>query len=156
MRKHTPPATASTSKKQGTSISIVTSSGSSGSKNSADDSKQQTTVTNKHLKFTSLTTGSETRSLLEMKNISRKARAECDVSESTSHTQFFKKARGKEVFERVTTDEFLSVSESMSGSADTFRCVNGPKGERYTQKGLLKRNMVKELDPIPTGLFTVC
>lgn len=82
---------------------------------------------------------------------SRRARGDCDVSESTSHTQFFKKPRHEEKFKRVNTDEFLGVSESMSGSTDTYRCVHGPGGKQYTEKGLLKRNLLRELDPIPTG-----
>lgn len=82
---------------------------------------------------------------------SRNARGDCDVSQSTSHTQFFKKPRHEEEFKRVNTDEFLGVSETLSGSSDTYRCVHGLEGKKYTEKGLLKRNLLRELDPIPTG-----
>lgn len=83
---------------------------------------------------------------------SRRARGDCDESQSTSHTQLFKIPRHEDQFKRVNTDEFLGISETMSGSSDTYRCVHGPVGKQYTKKGLLKRNLMKELDPIPTGL----
>lgn len=88
---------------------------------------------------------------MDKKKSSRKSRAECDISESTSHTQFFKKPRHEELYARITTDEFFGISESISGSSDTFRCVHGSEGKVYSKKSLLKRNFKKNLDPIPNG-----
>ncbi|KAF9797909.1 hypothetical protein SFRURICE_016553 [Spodoptera frugiperda] len=72
-----------------------------------------------------------------------------NVSEETSHTKFYKRNREKNEFEVTTREEYLSISESMSGSSDTFECIHGPHGKEYTQEGLLKRNLMKNLDPIP-------
>lgn len=74
-----------------------------------------------------------------------------DPSEQSSHTKFYKRPRRLEEFKHVTRDEYLSISESMSGSADTYSCIHGPEGKKYTQKGLLKRNILKNLDPIRFG-----
>lgn len=78
-----------------------------------------------------------------------------NVSEETSHTKFYKRNREKNEFEVTTREEYLSISESMSGSSDTFECIHGPHGKEYTQKGLLKRNLMKNLDPIPKGTLYV-
>ncbi|KAJ8737618.1 hypothetical protein PYW08_000213 [Mythimna loreyi] len=72
-----------------------------------------------------------------------------DESEQSSHTKFMKKPRRLAEFESVTRDGYLSISESMSGSSDTFSCIHGSEGKQYSPKGLLKRNIVKNLDPIP-------
>ncbi|CAH1647817.1 unnamed protein product [Spodoptera littoralis] len=72
-----------------------------------------------------------------------------NVSEESSHTKFYKRNREKKEFEQTTREEFYSISESMSGSSDTFECIHGPHGKEYTAKGLLKRNILKNLDPIP-------
>ncbi|KAH9636475.1 hypothetical protein HF086_002175 [Spodoptera exigua] len=71
-------------------------------------------------------------------------------SKESSHTKYYKKTREKKEFEQTTRQEFLSSSESLSGSSDTFGCIHGPQGKEYSAKGLLKRNIVKNLDPIPT------
>lgn len=74
-----------------------------------------------------------------------------DVSAESSHTKFYKRPTLLPEFKHVTRNEYLSISDTMSGSADTFSCVHGPEGKQYTQKGLLKSNLLKNLDPIPLG-----
>ncbi|CAG9782043.1 unnamed protein product [Diatraea saccharalis] len=81
------------------------------------------------------------------KNVN-KSNVDCSSS-STSGTQFFRKKRHNDTFEKITTDEYFGKSESISGSSLTFHCVHGPEGKLYTEKGLLTRNLIKELDPIP-------
>ncbi|CAH2103080.1 unnamed protein product [Euphydryas editha] len=82
------------------------------------------------------------------KAASRKARGDCDDSESSSHTHIFRREKYRKEYKRITSDEFVGISESISGSSDTFQCVHGPEGKLYTPEGQLKRNLVKELDPI--------
>lgn len=79
------------------------------------------------------------------------ARGDYDVSQSTSHTQYFRIPRHETEHKKITRDEYLGVSETISGSSDTYHCVHGPKGKQYTEKGLVERNFLKELDPIPRG-----
>ncbi|XP_072930307.1 cilia- and flagella-associated protein 69-like isoform X2 [Epargyreus clarus] len=74
----------------------------------------------------------------------------CESSKSSSHTQFFRKPKYEGGFERISKKEYFGASESISGSSDTFHCVHGPGGKIYSEKGQLKRNLIKELDPIPT------
>lgn len=76
-----------------------------------------------------------------------------DESEQSSHTKFMKRPRRLDEFEHVTRDEYLSKSESMSGSTDTFGCIHKGEGKQYSPQGLLKRNLVKNLDPIPFGMI---
>ncbi|XP_049885473.1 uncharacterized protein LOC126380249 [Pectinophora gossypiella] len=76
-------------------------------------------------------------------------RGECFTPASSSHTHFYKKPRPNEDFDRVTRDQFLSISESISGSSKSYKCVH-PEGRKYSEKALLKRNIKKELDPIRT------
>ncbi|XP_045510297.1 uncharacterized protein LOC123705525 [Colias croceus] len=80
---------------------------------------------------------------------SKKAKGDCFDSKSSSHTQFFAKEEHGEKFNKITKDEYFHIPESISGSSDTFHCVHGPEGKLYTEDGLLKRNLLKELDPIP-------
>lgn len=70
----------------------------------------------------------------------------------TPSTQFFKEDKIKQEYVRITRMEYLSESESISGSSDTFHCVHGPEGKIYTtDKAQLKRNFMKCLDPVPKG-----
>ncbi|KAM3968388.1 uncharacterized protein ACR2FA_004032 [Aphomia sociella] len=78
----------------------------------------------------------------------KKAKGDFNVCQSTSHTIIFRKEKYKDEYERITEQEYLGYSESISGSSDTFRCVHGPLGKQYTDKGKLKRNLVKQLDPV--------
>ncbi|KAJ0183695.1 hypothetical protein K1T71_000118 [Dendrolimus kikuchii] len=78
----------------------------------------------------------------------RKAQGDCEPSESTSHTQLFRVPRHETKFKRITSDEYFNISESISGSSDTFHCVHGLEGKVYSAKGHLKRNFLKVLDPI--------
>ncbi|XP_047040831.1 uncharacterized protein LOC124645124 [Helicoverpa zea] len=71
-----------------------------------------------------------------------------EPSMESSHTKFYKKDRIDKEYKQVTRKQYLSISDSMSGSSDTFQCLHGPEGKEYTEKGLLKRNIVKNLDPI--------
>lgn len=82
------------------------------------------------------------------------------TSSNSSGTQYFRReghgdAFGKrghgDAFERIDSSQYVGLSESISGSSLTFNCVHGPEGKQYTDKGLLKRNLLKELDPIPVG-----
>ncbi|CAK1554778.1 unnamed protein product [Leptosia nina] len=82
-------------------------------------------------------------------NQSKKARDGCFDTKSTSHTQFYAKQDHTELYQRVARDEYLGKFESISGSSDTFHCVHGTEGKQYTKEGLLKRNLLKELDPFP-------
>lgn len=75
-------------------------------------------------------------------------------SNSSSHTQYFRQKKRSSEYDRITSDEFVGVIESISGSSDTYRCVHGPKGKQYTQEGLLRRNLIKELDPAPLGILS--
>ncbi|RVE53104.1 hypothetical protein evm_002201 [Chilo suppressalis] len=78
----------------------------------------------------------------------RKAKGDC-LSSSSSGTQYYKKERHKDTYVRITKDEYFGKSESISGSSSTLHCVHGPEGKLYSEKGLLKRNLTKVLDPIP-------
>lgn len=78
------------------------------------------------------------------KAASRKARGDCDGSESSSHTHIFRREKYQSEYRRITSDEFVGVSPSVSGSSDTFRCVHGPGGRPHSQERCLRRN----LDPI--------
>lgn len=80
-----------------------------------------------------------------------KARGDCNPTPSSSHTQYYRMPRYGDTFQRITTNEYLDISESISGSSDTFHCVHGSEGKQYTEEGLLKRNILKVLDPIPMG-----
>ncbi|XP_063893252.1 uncharacterized protein LOC135117630 [Helicoverpa armigera] len=71
-----------------------------------------------------------------------------EPSMESSHTKFYKKDRIDKEYKQVTRKQYLSISDSLSGSSDTFQCLHGPEGKEYTEKGLLKRNIVKNLDPI--------
>ncbi|KAJ8737357.1 hypothetical protein PYW07_000628 [Mythimna separata] len=72
-----------------------------------------------------------------------------DESLPSSHTKYYKRPTRLAEFQHVTRDEYLSISESISGSEDTFSCLYGSEGRQYSPKALLKRNLVKNLDPIP-------
>ncbi|KAG6454112.1 uncharacterized protein LOC115446035 [Manduca sexta] len=82
--------------------------------------------------------------------VSRKAKGEGDVSTKSSHTQFLRQPRHETKYERITRNQYFGESESISGSSNTFGCVHGAGGKKYSEKGLLKRNIMKELDPIPS------
>nr|XP_034839516.1 uncharacterized protein LOC117995640 [Maniola hyperantus] len=84
------------------------------------------------------------------KDPSKRAKGDCADSVSSSHTQIFRRKLYDDKYTRITTDEYLGVSESSSGSSDTYQCVHGPGGKQYSEKAKLKRNLIKELDPIPT------
>ncbi|KAL0902679.1 hypothetical protein ABMA27_000498 [Loxostege sticticalis] len=88
----------------------------------------------------------------------KRAKGDCLTSSNTSGTQYFRReghgdAFGKrghgDAFQRIDSSQYVGLSESISGSSLTFNCVHGPEGKQYTDKGLLKRNLLKELDPIP-------
>ncbi|KAI8430649.1 hypothetical protein MSG28_000850 [Choristoneura fumiferana] len=83
------------------------------------------------------------------KEAMKKAKGDCEVSESTSHTKFFKKDRYEDLYSRITRDQYFGKEESITGSSDSFHCVHGPEGKQYSEKGKLKRNILKELDPHP-------
>ncbi|XP_045784537.1 uncharacterized protein LOC123880455 [Maniola jurtina] len=80
----------------------------------------------------------------------KKAKGDCADSASSSHTQIFRRKMFEDTYTRITTDEYLGIPESISGSSDTYQCVHGPEGKQYTEKTKLRRNLIKELDPIPT------
>lgn len=84
------------------------------------------------------------------KEPSNKAKGDCNESRSSSHTQIFRRNIHKK-YERITTDEYLGISKSVSGSSETSRCVHGPEVREHTEKTKLNRFFVKKLDPIPTG-----
>lgn len=79
----------------------------------------------------------------------KKAKGYCITPPSSSGTQYFRRESRGDAFERVNSDQYVGLSESMSGSSLTFNCIHGPEGKQYTEKGLLKRNILKGLDPIP-------
>lgn len=81
----------------------------------------------------------------------RTLKNECKESRSTSHTQFFKKDFNDGKIHRITTDEYFGKSESISGPSDSFHCFHKPAGRQYTEKGLLKRNLLKNVDTIIPG-----
>lgn len=83
------------------------------------------------------------------KATSRKARGDCDDSESSSHTHIFRRDKYQSVYRRITSDEFVGVLPSVSGSSDTFQCVHGPGGRPYSQE----RRLQKNLDPITIREF---
>ncbi|XP_053624154.1 uncharacterized protein LOC128683024 [Plodia interpunctella] len=82
------------------------------------------------------------------KEAPKKLPPEFAITPSTSHTQYFRKDRYVDEFNRITTEEYLGYTESVSGSSDTFQCVH-KQGKKYTAKGQLRRNLQKELDPAP-------
>lgn len=84
-----------------------------------------------------------------------KAKGDCFTPSSSSHTQYFRKEQYKESYKRITTDEYCGISESVSGSSDTFHCLHGPDGKQYTDKGKLKRNIMKELDPVRACMLII-
>lgn len=86
----------------------------------------------------------------------REAKGDCIKSKSSSHTQFYRKVKPSEAFQRITKAEYHGESESITGTSDTFHCIHGPEGKQYTEKELLKRNLLKELDPISTGTYVCC
>lgn len=75
-----------------------------------------------------------------------------NLSDSTStSTHFFKEDKTKQ-FRRITGQEYLSISESISGT-ESYKCDHVLKEKKYTEKGLLKRNLIKNLDTIPIGNY---
>ncbi|XP_059059905.1 uncharacterized protein LOC131853107 [Achroia grisella] len=78
-----------------------------------------------------------------------KGKGDCSASQSTSHTQFFRVEKYGKVPERITKEEYLGHLESISSSSDSFRCIHGPEGKQYTAKGKMRRNLLKNLDPLP-------
>ncbi|XP_047523680.1 uncharacterized protein LOC125062135 [Pieris napi] len=84
------------------------------------------------------------------KGTTQRAKGDCFETKSSSHTQYYRKKNHAEAFERITIAEYCGKSESISGSSKSYHCVHGPEGKQYTEKGLLKRNLLKQLDPIPT------
>lgn len=81
----------------------------------------------------------------------KRAKGDCLTSSNSSGTQYFRREGHGDTFERIDSSQYVGLSESISGSSLTFNCVHGPEGKQYTDKGLLKRNLLKELDPIPVG-----
>ncbi|KAJ2954493.1 hypothetical protein O0L34_g2772 [Tuta absoluta] len=96
------------------------------------------------------TTQPEEQSRSTSEDTRRIAKGDCSVTASTSHTQYFRKDPSDEgKMKRITTDQYLGISESISGSSDSFQCVHKIESKKYTKRGLLKRNFMKNLDPIP-------
>lgn len=95
--------------------------------------------------------GKKTDTTETPKEAMKKAKGDCEVSETSSHTKFFKKDRYEDLYSRITRDQYLGKEESISGSSDSFHCVHGSEGKQYSEKGKLKRNILKELDPRPVG-----
>lgn len=80
-------------------------------------------------------------------------KGDCDDSKSSSHTQYYKQNRYlPEVYDRITSNQYLGISSSISGSSDTFHCVH-PDGKTFTERTLLRRNLEKEIDPIPISEY---
>ncbi|XP_026759124.2 uncharacterized protein LOC113518411 [Galleria mellonella] len=79
----------------------------------------------------------------------KKAKGNCNVSQSASHTKYYRIEKHRDAYEKITKEEYLGFSESISGSSETYHCVHGPEGKQYSEKGKLKRNLLKELDPVP-------
>lgn len=77
----------------------------------------------------------------------KKARGHCSTTISSSHSKFFIRRKYGTDFKQITRDQYHNISESIS-SSDTYHCVHGPEGKIYTKEGLLKRNFMKELDPL--------
>ncbi|XP_026500645.2 uncharacterized protein LOC113404100 [Vanessa tameamea] len=71
-----------------------------------------------------------------------------DDSIGSSRPHIFKRDKYKIGYKQITRDEYFGKSESVSGSSDTFHCFHGSQGKLYTKEGRLKRNLIKELDPI--------
>ncbi|XP_032526982.2 uncharacterized protein LOC116777504 isoform X1 [Danaus plexippus] len=82
---------------------------------------------------------------------SKKAKGDCDDSKSSSHTKYFQRLKYTTEYKRITRDEYLGFSESISGSSDSFGCLHGPEGKLYSTEAKLKRNFLKELDPVPVA-----
>ncbi|CAG9557986.1 unnamed protein product [Danaus chrysippus] len=81
----------------------------------------------------------------------KKAKGDCEDSKSSSHTKYFQRLKYTTDYKRITRDEYLGYSESISGSSDTFGCLHGPEGKQYSTEAKLKRNLIKELDPVPVA-----
>ncbi|XP_048005899.1 uncharacterized protein LOC125241447 isoform X1 [Leguminivora glycinivorella] len=81
----------------------------------------------------------------------KNAKGDCgEVSESTSHTQFFVKKRKFDPFTRMARDKYYDMqASSESSSSDSFGCIHGPGGKSYTDSEQLKRAFRHELDPVP-------
>lgn len=80
-------------------------------------------------------------------------KGDCSESKSSSHTKYYKQNRyAHEVYDRITSDQYLGISSSISGTSDTFQCDH-PEGRTLSEKTLLKRNLVKAIDPIPISEY---
>ncbi|XP_046976695.1 uncharacterized protein LOC124542853 [Vanessa cardui] len=71
-----------------------------------------------------------------------------DDSMGSTRAHIFKRDKYGIGYKQITHDEYFGKSESISGSSDTFHCFHGSQGKLYTKEGRLKRNLIKELDPI--------
>lgn len=80
-------------------------------------------------------------------------KGDCNDSKSSSHTQYYKQNRyAPEVYDKITSDQYLGVTSSISGTSDTFHCEH-PEGRTRSEK-TLKRLLEKEIDPIPMSEFS--
>lgn len=77
----------------------------------------------------------------------KKREITCTSSKSSSHTKFYRKPRHEEDFKEITRNEYHCISPTIS-SSDTFGCIHGPEGIQYDTKTLLKRQFLKEVDPL--------
>lgn len=76
------------------------------------------------------------------KEAKKKTQGACEISQSSSHTQFLRVPKHESEFKRITRDEYFNVSESVSESLDAFHCVQGKKGSLKTK-----------LNPLDLGKF---
>ncbi|CAB3259076.1 unnamed protein product [Arctia plantaginis] len=81
------------------------------------------------------------------KKAKKKREITCTSSESSSHTKFYRKPRHEEDFKEITRREYNCISPTIS-SSDTFGCIHGPEGIQYDTETLLKRQFLKEVDPL--------
>lgn len=91
------------------------------------------------------------------KEISKKSRlrekGDCDDSKSSSHTQYYKqKQYTPEVYDKITSDQYVGITSSDSGSSDTFHCKH-PEGRTFSEKTILRRYLEKKIDPIPISEY---
>ncbi|XP_063546380.1 uncharacterized protein LOC134754180 [Cydia strobilella] len=94
---------------------------------------------------------SKTKTNTKATTTTKNASGDCsDISESSSHTQFFVQKRKFEAYTRTTRDKYYEIQASSDGSSsDSFGCIYGPDGKPYTESEQLKRAFLHKLDPVP-------
>lgn len=98
--------------------------------------------------WTTVTTTSVRETKVAPKKSRLREKGDCNESRSSSHTQYFKQNRyAPEVYDKMTSDQYLGLSSSISGTSDSFHCDH-PEGRVYGEKTLVKRYYLKEVDPV--------